>query len=83
MCLGHLPHQTLLSKSVILTDHIEIFFSAVRSRGGFTNNPTSRQFQATMKKLLIPQKITGSENANDVATRPYANFALLKRVAKL
>nr|CAI5861019.1 unnamed protein product [Callosobruchus analis] len=77
----HLANR--LRRRHLLWDHIEIFFSAVRSRGGFTNNPTSRQFQATMKKLLFPQKITGSENANDVATRPYANFARLKRVAKL
>ncbi|VEN63851.1 unnamed protein product, partial [Callosobruchus maculatus] len=48
-------------------DHIEIFFSAVRSKGGFNNNPTSRQFQAIMKRLLIHQEISGSENANAVA----------------
>nr|CAI5845171.1 unnamed protein product [Callosobruchus analis] len=48
-------------------DHLEIFFSAVRSKGGFNNNPTSRQFQAIMKRLLIHQEIAGNENANAVS----------------
>nr|CAI5861979.1 unnamed protein product [Callosobruchus analis] len=48
-------------------DHLEIFFSAVRSKGGINNNPTSRQFQAIMKRLLIHQEIAGNENANAVA----------------
>ena len=34
-------------------DHLELFFSAVRARGGFNNNPTSRQFQAAYKRLLM------------------------------
>ncbi|CAH1959590.1 unnamed protein product [Acanthoscelides obtectus] len=26
-------------------DHLEIFFSCIRSKGGYSNNPTSKQFQ--------------------------------------
>ena len=32
---------------------LELFFSAVRSRGGFSDNPTSRQFKAAFKRLLL------------------------------
>ncbi|KAJ4936678.1 hypothetical protein JOQ06_001265, partial [Pogonophryne albipinna] len=34
-------------------DHLVLFFSAVRARGGFGNNPTARQFTAAYKRLLV------------------------------
>ena len=34
-------------------DHLELFFSAVRSRGGFNNNPSARQFKSAYKRLLM------------------------------
>jgi len=37
----------------ISQDHIEMLFSDVRLRGGFNNNPTAGQFEATYKKLLV------------------------------
>ncbi|PIK43542.1 putative THAP domain-containing protein 9-like [Apostichopus japonicus] len=44
-------------------DHIELFFAAVRSSGGFNNNPTARQFQATYKRLLMRHQVkNGSGN---------------------
>lgn len=48
-------------------DHLEIFFSIIRSRGGHNNNPTARQFEATYKKLLIHAQIKGADTANAVA----------------
>jgi len=38
-------------------DHIELFFAAVRSRGGFNNNPTASQFMAAYKRLLIRHNV--------------------------
>ena len=38
-------------------DHIELFFSAVRGRGGFNNTPTAIQFKAAYKRLLMRHKI--------------------------
>uniref|UniRef100_A0A8C6V1W2 THAP-type domain-containing protein n=1 Tax=Neogobius melanostomus TaxID=47308 RepID=A0A8C6V1W2_9GOBI len=32
-------------------DHLELFFSSVRARGGFNNNPTTRQFTAAYKRI--------------------------------
>ena len=40
-------------------DHLELFFAAVRSSGGSNNNPTSRQFTAAYKQLLMRHHIKG------------------------
>lgn len=45
-------------------DHLETFFSAIRSRGGFNNNPSASQFKAAYKRLLVHHQITTSPNAN-------------------
>lgn len=45
-------------------DHLENFFSAVRSRGGHSNNPTSFQFIGIFKKLLVHADVKESEHAN-------------------
>lgn len=34
-------------------DHLEIFFSAIRAKGGCNNNPTATQFQAAYKRMLV------------------------------
>ena len=38
-------------------DHIELFFGKIRSMGGCNNNPTSMQFFAAYKKILIHNDI--------------------------
>jgi hypothetical protein len=40
-------------------DHLELFFSAVRASGGWNNNPTTRQFIAAYKQLLMRHNIEG------------------------
>ena len=40
-------------------DHLELFFGAVRSAGGFNNNPTTQQFTAAYKRLLMRSNIQG------------------------
>jgi hypothetical protein len=45
-------------------DHFELFFSKVRSRGGFNNNPSVLQFQAAFRSLVLKNCITPSLNAN-------------------
>jgi hypothetical protein len=40
-------------------DHLELFFSAVRACGGRNNNPTTRQFVAAYKQLLMRHNIEG------------------------
>ena len=40
-------------------DHLELFFGAIRSSGGFNNNPTAQQFTASYKRLLLRSSIQG------------------------
>lgn len=47
-------------------DHLEIFFGAVRSKGGFNNNPTARQFEAAYKRLIVHNEISGPETGNAI-----------------
>ncbi|GBM17658.1 DNA transposase THAP9, partial [Araneus ventricosus] len=48
-------------------DHLELFFSAIRSRGGFNNNPTSKQFKAAYRRLLCHTNVSFFLNGNCLA----------------
>ncbi|KAF4529837.1 hypothetical protein B566_EDAN017934 [Ephemera danica] len=54
----------------ISQDHIEVFFSAIRAKGGFNNNPTCRQFEAAYKRLLIHHEMSGPSTANCIELTP-------------
>ncbi|KAG8190195.1 hypothetical protein JTE90_011918 [Oedothorax gibbosus] len=45
-------------------DHLEMFFSKVRLRGGWNNNPTPIQFKSAYKQLLVKNDIRANDNAN-------------------
>lgn len=45
-------------------DFVETFFSAIRSRGGFNNNPNAFQFQSAYKRLLVRHELKEFENGN-------------------
>jgi len=60
-----LDHKQLLNHGYMLThkcsqDHLETFFSAVRGRNGFNNNPSCFQFEHAYKRLLVNNQITAS-----------------------
>lgn len=55
-------------------DHIELFFGRVRSMGGCNNNPTSRQFTAAYKKLLVDNDIQDVLRGNSL---PLASVPIL------
>lgn len=57
-------HMTFFITYKISQDHLKTFFSAVRSKGGYNDNPTCRQFQAAYKRLLVHNSIVGSVNGN-------------------
>ncbi|GBN12744.1 DNA transposase THAP9, partial [Araneus ventricosus] len=48
-------------------DHLETFFSMIRSHGGYNNNPSAKQFKAAYKQLLVRHEIASSENANCIS----------------
>ena len=45
-------------------DHLETFFSCVRRACGSNNNPTPKQFQYIIKKLMFRAGVEPSQNAN-------------------
>jgi len=45
-------------------DQLEVFFIALRSRGGFNNNPNAIQFKSAYKRLLVRHQVSGSEYGN-------------------
>jgi len=48
----------------ISQDYIEVFFSAMQSRGGFNNNPNAIQFRSAYLQLLVRYEISGSTYVN-------------------
>ncbi|CAH2108786.1 unnamed protein product [Euphydryas editha] len=55
-----------LSSYKLSQDHLEIFFSAVRSKGGFNNNPTATQFKSAFKRLLVHGELKNLTTGNCV-----------------
>jgi len=48
-------------------DHIELLFSVIRSKGGYNNDPTAKQFQAAYKLLLVHHEIRSVGTGNCLA----------------
>lgn len=47
-------------------DHLESFFGCIRSMGGFNDNPTSQQLEASYRKLLIHNEVVCSKKSNTI-----------------
>jgi hypothetical protein len=45
-------------------DHLEVFYSATRSKEGFNNNPNAIQFRSAYKRLLMRHQVDGSMYGN-------------------
>ena len=60
-------------------DHIEMFFSRVRRRGGWNNNPNCLQFKWALRAILQKNSIVPSKNANVTFEEPLNN--LFKQVS--
>lgn len=65
-CLKQKGLQYLLTFK-LSQDYIETFFSAIRSRGGFNNNPNAKQFESAYKRLLIRHEIKAFDTSNCLA----------------
>jgi hypothetical protein len=56
------PHGlTYLLTYKLSQDYLEKFFSAIRSREGFNNNPNALQFKSAYKRLLVRHEIKKME----------------------
>jgi hypothetical protein len=51
-------------------DHLEMFFSRIRRKGGWRNNPNSEQFRWALRSLLQKNGVQASHNANCQAIVP-------------
>nr|CAI5861989.1 unnamed protein product [Callosobruchus analis] len=49
----------ILTNKLSQESRSRIILSAIRSRGGFNNNPAARQFEAAYKRLLVHTEIVG------------------------
>lgn len=47
-------------------DHVEMFFSKIRQRNGWNNNPTSEQFRSALKSLMLSSTVSPSRHGNAV-----------------
>jgi hypothetical protein len=45
-------------------DHLEVFFSAIRAKGGHNNNPSAIQFQSAYRQMLVRHEINASGNCS-------------------
>ena len=45
-------------------DHLDLFLSKIRLRGGFNNNPSVTQFKAAFRSLILKNCVAPSLNAN-------------------
>lgn len=52
-------------------DHLEVFFCAIRSRGGHNNNPSAFQFKGAYKRLLLHTAVKGANgNCQELEETP-------------
>lgn len=58
-------------------DHLEMFFSSIRSHGGWNNNPNTRQFTSDYKKLLIHCELFEDSRGNYVKLENISILMLL------
>ncbi|KAF4527952.1 hypothetical protein B566_EDAN014125 [Ephemera danica] len=71
LCSGEDPKLKYLLTYKFSQDHLELFFGAIRARGGWNNNPTCQGFTSAFKRLLIRNEIRsgrGNITAQDATT---------------
>lgn len=67
LVLGPQPKLKFLLTYKLSQDHLEMFFSAVRSQGGHNNNPSARQFISTYRRLLVHHSLQNMKTGNCLA----------------
>lgn len=63
-------------------DHLELFFSKIRSRGGFNNNPSVVQFKASFRSLILKNCIAPSVNSNCSVLEDDEGYISIRRKAR-
>lgn len=63
-------------------DHLELFFSKVRSRGGFNNNLSVSQFKAAFRSLILKNCVAPSLNANCTSLEADEGYIIIHRKSR-
>ena len=71
---------TFLLTYKLSQDHIELFFGNIRSQSGHNNNPNTRQFKASFKKLLSHLELGSKFTGNCI---PIENIPILSGLSSL
>lgn len=61
-------------------DHLEMFFSRVRRRSGWNNNPNTLQFRWALRAIFLKNGVKPSPNANAVQATDQPENLLFRRV---
>lgn len=77
--VNNVPLKYLLTNRMS-QDHIETFFSVIRRRGGWNNNPTALQFVYSYRAILCKANPDPSPNANATSVIPLASSSIEHRV---
>ena len=64
-------------------DQIEMYFSKIRSRFGWNNNPTVLQFKYALRQLLLKNKIESPSTANCVDVANVNNSSEVNKIKDL
>ncbi|CAH2003260.1 unnamed protein product [Acanthoscelides obtectus] len=59
-----LKYMKYILTNKLSQDHLELFFGAIRGKGGFNNSPSARHFEAAYKRLLVHTEISGPSTGN-------------------
>lgn len=65
LLLGEAASLRYLLMYKLSQDHIELFFAAIRCKGGWNNNPTVAQFVAAYKRLVVHTEVKGGRGNCD------------------
>ncbi|KAL3181061.1 hypothetical protein MRX96_037120 [Rhipicephalus microplus] len=65
LLLGEAAPLRYLLMYKLSQDHIELFFAAIRCKGGWNNNPTVAPFVAAYKRLVVHTEVKGGRGNCD------------------
>jgi len=63
-------------------DHLELFFSCIRRRGGWNDNPNVLQFKWALRQLMFGNNVCASINANCIGDTTETDSILQFRQSK-
>ncbi|KAL3246422.1 hypothetical protein MRX96_017884 [Rhipicephalus microplus] len=82
LLLGEAAPLRYLLMYKLSQDHIELFFAAIRCKGGWNNNPTVAQFVAAYKRLVVHTEVKGGRGNCDALDETRILYIRMHHTAK-